>query len=372
MASVRNRSGKSNGFSVRWRDVDGTQGEKGGFGSRKEALAYGKLQEVRVIEGRKTKPSHTSMTLREFVEEHWAKSLKVTKQTRADYQRSLNSHIIDRFGDWEMRNIKPMDIETWIADMDKSGKLSPRTIEKHVHLLGAILKKAVQNDYIYINPFTKIKRGKAPKTRGNRIVTRPEVETIVSNMPSQFQLLVWICYLGGLRPSEALGLTKDKLDWERKRIIVDQQISPYTDEVHSKTGLKTNASGREIGFPLELQRLITEHVALHGTGVHGLLFKNRLSGVWRYKDAARIFRIAVQEAGLPKEITLHQLRHTCVSVLISKGAHPKHIQSWVGHASIEETMNTYGHMFPDSMDNLADKIDDYMEDASKTASLRVV
>lgn len=372
MASARNRSGKVNGWSVRWRDVDKTQGEKGGFASRKDALAYGKLQEVRVNEGRKTKPSLTSMTLRDFVEDHWAKSLKVARQTREGYQRDLNNYVIPRFGDWEMRNIKPMDIEAWIADMTMSGKLSPRTVDKQVNLLGGILKKAQQNEFIYTTPFAQIKRSKAPKTRGDRILSRSEVEAIVAQIPRQYQLLVWLCYLGGLRASEALGVTKDRLDWDKKRIIVDRQISGYTNEVHSSTGLKTKASNREIGFPLELQRLISDHIADFGTGVNGLLFKNRNKGVWRYKDAARIFRNAVKAAGLPKEVTLHQLRHTCVSVLISKGAHPKHIQSWVGHTSIEETMNTYGHLFPDSMDNLADKIDDYMEDASKSASLRVV
>jgi integrase len=372
MASTRNRSNSINGWSVRWRDVDGSQGEKGGFASRKDALAYGKTQEVRVMEGRKTKPSHSGLTLQAFVEDHWAKSLKVTKQTKEDYQRSLNSHILPRFADWEMRNIKPIDIETWMKEMSEAGTLSPRTIEKHVNLLGAILKKAVINDYLISTPFSKISRTAAVKTRKNRIVSRGEIEAIASQMSAQYQLLPWLCYLGGLRPSEALGLTKENLLWQNNRILVDKQLSRYTSETHSKDGLKTKASNREIGFPLELQGRIQDHITNHGTGVDGLLFKNRLGGAWRYKDACAMFRNSVKKAGLPKEITLHQLRHTCVSVLINQGAHPKHIQSWVGHASIEETMNTYGHMFPDSMDNLADKIDQYMADNSTKVELRVV
>ena len=54
---------------------------------------------------------------------------------------------------------------------------------------------------------------------------------------------------------------------------------------------------------------------------------------------------------------LHQLRHTCVSVLIAEGANPKEIQDWVGHASIEETMDTYGHLFPDDFDEMTNMID---------------
>lgn len=57
---------------------------------------------------------------------------------------------------------------------------------------------------------------------------------------------------------------------------------------------------------------------------------------------------------------MHQLRHTCVSVLIASGANIKQVQAWVGHASITETLDTYGHLFPDSMIDLADKLDSYV------------
>jgi len=56
---------------------------------------------------------------------------------------------------------------------------------------------------------------------------------------------------------------------------------------------------------------------------------------------------------------MHQLRHTCVSVLIAKGANILQIQYWVGHSSITETMDTYGHLFPESMNDLANKLDEH-------------
>jgi integrase len=58
---------------------------------------------------------------------------------------------------------------------------------------------------------------------------------------------------------------------------------------------------------------------------------------------------------------MHQLRHTCVSVLIQQGVNIKQIQAWVGHTSIVETMDTYGHLFSDSMTALSDKLDDYAD-----------
>lgn len=68
---------------------------------------------------------------------------------------------------------------------------------------------------------------------------------------------------------------------------------------------------------------------------------------------------------------LHQLRHTCVSVLIAEGANPKEIQDWVGHASIEETMDTYGHLFPNAKHQLSSMLDSYANRHKTTTPLEI-
>lgn len=55
-----------------------------------------------------------------------------------------------------------------------------------------------------------------------------------------------------------------------------------------------------------------------------------------------------QVAGLPSKTGIHALRHSYASILIEGGEQPKVIQERLGHASITETMNTYGHLFPSS------------------------
>ena len=57
-------------------------------------------------------------------------------------------------------------------------------------------------------------------------------------------------------------------------------------------------------------------------------------------------------------VRVHDLRHTCASLMIQVGAHPKAIQLHLGHASIEVTMNLYGHLFPDHMEAQAAKVDE--------------
>ncbi len=55
---------------------------------------------------------------------------------------------------------------------------------------------------------------------------------------------------------------------------------------------------------------------------------------------------AVEAAGLPKGTRFHDLRHAYASTLIAADLHPKVIQARMRHATLSETMDTYGHLFP--------------------------
>ena len=50
-------------------------------------------------------------------------------------------------------------------------------------------------------------------------------------------------------------------------------------------------------------------------------------------------------ASLP-HIRFHDLRHTCATLLLSKGVHPKFVQELLGHATISITLDTYSHVIP--------------------------
>lgn len=72
----------------------------------------------------------------------------------------------------------------------------------------------------------------------------------------------------------------------------------------------------------------------------------------------RHFKPAVLRAGLQPSTRFHDLRHTHVAWLIRQGAHPKAIMARLGHSSINVTLDTYGHLFPDLEGSLADGLDD--------------
>jgi integrase len=56
-------------------------------------------------------------------------------------------------------------------------------------------------------------------------------------------------------------------------------------------------------------------------------------------------KLLVRRAGLP-DIRFHDLRHTCATLLLTQGVHPKIVSEMLGHPSIAITLDTYSHVIP--------------------------
>lgn len=68
----------------------------------------------------------------------------------------------------------------------------------------------------------------------------------------------------------------------------------------------------------------------------------------------------VKKAGV-KQIRLHDFRHSCASLLIYKGASINVVSKFLGHPKIEETLNTYTHLYSNALSNITDLIDEINE-----------
>jgi integrase len=65
-------------------------------------------------------------------------------------------------------------------------------------------------------------------------------------------------------------------------------------------------------------------------------------------------------AGLPN-IRFHDLRHTCATLLLGKGIHPKFVQELLGHANISITLDTYSHVLPGMGEAAASAMDEALD-----------
>jgi integrase len=65
------------------------------------------------------------------------------------------------------------------------------------------------------------------------------------------------------------------------------------------------------------------------------------------------FKRLWKRAGLPERTRFHDLRHTCATLLLTQGVHPKFVQELLGHATISITLDTYSHVLPGMGDQTA-------------------
>lgn len=79
----------------------------------------------------------------------------------------------------------------------------------------------------------------------------------------------------------------------------------------------------------------------------------------RFLRHAQLFRRLVHEAGLPA-ISMHDLRHTHATLLLRWGHNPKVVR--LGHHSVAFTLDTYAHVVPGMLQEVAAKFGNLLPD----------
>lgn len=59
----------------------------------------------------------------------------------------------------------------------------------------------------------------------------------------------------------------------------------------------------------------------------------------------------------PSVTLVHDLRHTCATLLLLRNVNPKIVQGVLGHANISETMDTYSHVLPSMQETAVSAMD---------------
>lgn len=180
-----------------------------------------------------------------------------------------------------------------------------------------------------------------------------------------FKCLFKTLYFCGLRKGEARALNWNDIDFTNGTIRINKGLS---DNVNGKkyiiTSPKTLTSNRTLPIPKELLNDLKE-------------LKEKVMEFTNYNDNWFVFGNAVplgddiirrrknnncKEANV-KEIRIHDFRHSCASLLINNGADITLVAKFLGHSKIDETLNTYSHMFKNKLNNIIGLIDNLNENA---------
>jgi integrase len=175
---------------------------------------------------------------------------------------------------------------------------------------------------------------------------------------------------------EALGLKWTDVDLEAGTLRVNRQLQRMRREDGEAGKLvfsePKNASRRTVDLPKRIvgalkshrKRQLEEKLRAGGSGWqdNGLVFATTKGTPLDAQNVVnRGFKPLLKRAGLP-DIRWHDLRHTCATLLLSRGVHPKYVQQLLGHASIQLTLDRYSHWMPSMGKYTARAMEDALED----------
>ena len=288
----------------------------------------------------------------------WLRDIEgtVKQRTLENYAYVVNMHITPGLGKTKLKNLKPEKVRALIRDKRSSG-LSSRTVQLVHTVLGKALKDAVRDEILYRNVAAAVKPPKRTKKEMHPLT--PDQARLFLDVAKEdrHHALYVVAITAGLREGELLGLRWEDVNLDAGKLAVKRQLTRTRD------GLSFTAPKRSKTRSVRL----TEHAvdALKAHRKRQLEERLAAGSLWRENDLVfastvgtpvdvgnltyRSFRPLLERAGLPR-IRFHDLRHTCATILLGKGTHPKIVQEMLGHATITQTMNTYSHVLPDTQD----------------------
>ena len=166
----------------------------------------------------------------------------------------------------------------------------------------------------------------------------------------QYYYAYEVLYWCGLRLGEMLALTLNDIDLDEGIISVTKTYSQLGGK-DIVTSPKTPSSVRKVSMPTFLCDELREYI--------GLLYEptreQRIFQISKSKLTMNFHSLS-DEAGL-KRITVHGLRHSHVSLLISKKYDIFEVSKRIGHKSVKTTQDIYGHLFDDVQKSIANDLD---------------
>ena len=302
--------------------------------------------------------------LRQWADEWMATTSHLRLKTRSGYSSDLRTHVLPKFGDTAVGAIRQADVKRFVAELVDSGA-APGTVRNARKTLRLVMATAQAGGAIRTNPCDGVRVPASPK-QDMAFLTPKQIEALAVAIGPQFELLIRFAAYTGLRAGEICALRSGRVDLERGRVTVAESATEVAGHGIVFTEPKTyqRRSVTLPGFLLDdLRGRLSEDPK-------AFVFPGRDGEVLRHKGWYRYwFKPAVTAAGLPSHVRFHDLRHTCASLCIALGAHPKAIQERLGHSSITVTLDRYGHLFPKLDEALTNRLDELGRTAARTGPM---
>lgn len=217
-------------------------------------------------------------------------------------------------------------------------------------------------DFNFLSVYRKMDKFKDPNglKKEMKYYTLPEFKKFISGEEDS----MWRCYFQtlyycGLRCGESRGLMWKDIDFNKKLLSVNRQVidTPKDwDEPYVISDPKTKTSRRVIpicNVLLDAFNIYKNELELKNQyNINNFVFSPS-DGTTPLRDNHILTRKKkIEKATGSKHIRTHDFRHSCASLLINSGGNVSMVAKYLGHSEVEETLNTYSHMFPSALDDV--------------------
>lgn len=241
--------------------------------------------------------------------------------------------IIAKFGDRDLEDIKPKEIQLWLKDLGQT--YAQKTVSNHKCLLSQIYDFAIVNlNRDIYNPCDRVKVPSGLRKSTRNALSDIERQAILSTTKDDFQLGFIILFTGA-RLGEALALQKRDVDFRNNIIHITKSVGfhgnqPFINEPKTKSGNRVVPLLPQLKERLKELNLKDDDFIVSGEKP---LTKSILARRWDK---------FCKEKGI--QIDRHSIRHQYATTLYEAGIDAKSAQELLGHAQIQTTMDIYTHI----------------------------
>jgi integrase len=352
MARIRKRGAK---YHVSYKDPV-TKGERsaGTFIRKIDAQKQKRAVEYQLHAGEWIDPKLQATPYGEWAQQWFNAQSHLRIGTRENNASALNARVLPVFGEAALRDIRPIHVEQFVADL--SAELSPSRVRQVYNVLNASLKAAVKSEMLKANPAESVKLPRQT-TRKMLFLDPQQVEALAAEIGDEHSTLVYLLAYGGLRIGEARALRRSRVNLMRGTLEIKESVT-YRGGDFVFTPPK-NGKERVATIPRFLRSMLEQHLdAYAGKEPDALVFPGTDGGPLTLPPFRRNeWKPALLRAGIDESFRIHDMRHTTASLLINQGLHPKIVQEHLGHHSISITLDRYGHLYETDTQRLADALD---------------
>lgn len=301
-----------------------------------------------------------TVTFEQFIEEvylPWYKT-QVKESTYINRRVTIQKHF-KYFYKMATDEIEPINVQNWQLKMAK--EFSPNYIRIVQGMLSIAFDRAIVLGLAKKNPSRMIGNIKSKKTKVD-FWTLEEFQKVISLLykgdyyEHYLFMSFWLLFMTGMRIGEASALQWSDIDFQTGMLSITKTLYYKTMNDYKFVEPKTQASIRTLYIDSDTINELKAWKEVQQKVLPKCKLVLSYNGTPTSKTTLpRALEKLAKLAGVHR-VKIHALRHSHASLLISMGENPLLIKERLGHEKIQTTLGTYGHLYPNTNLEVANKL----------------